>query len=165
MSARQTAPPEVFISYAREDARFKEGLVKQLKTLERQGIISAWHDGLLVAGQKWDEVIVSRLDRSRLILFLVSPDFADSDYIHRVELKRASERHAAGEVSVIPVLIRNVHGWRNEPFGNLKLGDFQALPSDTRFVTEWGNRDKAFADVAAGIERAVEELKPKTAAG
>lgn len=156
--------PEVFISYAREDAPFKDELAKQLSALERQGVISCWHDGLLVAGQKWDDEIVSHLDRSRIVLFLVSPDFVASDYIRRVELKRASERHAAGEVCVIPVLVRNVNGWRGEPFGELKLGDFQALPSGARFITEWPNRDGAFADVAAGIERAARELRPKAVA-
>src|SRR5947199_8125085 len=122
MPDQPSSPPSVFVSYAREDESYKNDLVKQLKVLEGQGVISSWHDGLLVAGEQWNETIVKQINAARVILLLISPDFMNSQYIHNVEMKRASERHKAGEVTVIPVLVRNVNSWENEPFGQIKLG-------------------------------------------
>lgn len=159
MSSHPQTPPEVFVSYSHHDKDYKDQLVKQLNVLQRQGVISSWHDGLLVAGEKWNDEIVEHLNSSRIILLLVTPDFMNSDYIHNVELRRASERHESGEVSVVPVLVRNVNSWDNEPFGDLRLGDFQALPTGMKFIVEWDNLDKAFTNVAKGIQEVAKKLK------
>ncbi len=65
------------------------------------------------------------------------------------------ERHAAREARVIAVILREVD-WKGAPFGRL-----QALPKDALPVTNWENRDRAFADVARGIRKAVDELTSK----
>jgi tetratricopeptide (TPR) repeat protein len=67
-------------------------------------------------------------------------------------MKRALERHDAGEARVIPVILRAVD-WKGAPFGKL-----QCLPTDAKPVTSWPNRDEAFRNVAQGIRKAVEEL-------
>ena len=136
-------PPEVFVSYSSKDKRFKDSLLKQLKVLAQQGVISTWHDGLLVPGQQWNNEIIEHLDSSRVILLLISPDFLTSDYVSRVELKLAAERHQRKDVCVIPVLLRNVNAWKNQPFGELKLGDLQAVPVGEKFIIDWDKRDKA----------------------
>ncbi len=153
-------PPKAFISYAHEDSQYKEQLVVHLQGLIQQNVIASWQDGLLIAGQQWNNEIVKHLDTSRLILLLISPYFIASDYINNTELKRASERYTREEVCVIPILVRNVHGWKGKPFGELTLGDFQALPSTFEFIVDWKNADAAFADVVEGIEQAVKNLKP-----
>lgn len=162
MSSQFQAPPEVFVSYSHVDAEYKEHLVKQLDVLAEQKIISQWHDGLLSAGERWNDEIVKHLRASRVILLLISVDSLTSVYINDVELKEASKRYQAGEVTVIPILVRTVHGWKKKPFGDLKLGELQTLPSKGKFIKGGGDLDEAFADVAAGIQRAVEKLKPIT---
>jgi tetratricopeptide (TPR) repeat protein len=159
VSPQSNNPPEVFVSYSHKDNDYKDELVKQLNVLEQQGVIANWHDGLLVAGQRWNDEIVKRLKTSRIILLLISADFLNSVYINNVEIEHASRRYQAGEVIVIPVLVRNVNGWKGKRFGEIKLGDLQALPTNAKFIKQWKNRDEAFADVAAGIQKAVEKLK------
>src|SRR5882724_5369591 len=73
MSAHPPNPPEVFVSYSSKDKKYKDDLLKQLKVLAEQKVISTWHDGLLVPGQKWNDEIVEHLDSSRVILLLISP--------------------------------------------------------------------------------------------
>jgi tetratricopeptide (TPR) repeat protein len=162
MPTQPSTPPEVFVSYSHLDDEYKEGLVKQLNVLAEQGVISQWHDGLLVAGERWNDEIVRRLNSSRIILLLISVDFLNSIYINDVEIKHASKRYQAGEITVIPVLVRSVFGWKKKPFGGIKLGDLQALPSNSKFIKSWRDRDDAFADVAEGIQKVVEKLKPST---
>lgn len=151
-------PPKVFISYAHKDTELKQDLVLHLQGLIQRGVISSWHDGLLVAGQPWDTEIVRQLDASRILLLLVSPDSMASEYISSRELERASERHATGHVCIIPVLVRNVDDWQSKPFGAHKLGDFQALPSTFKFIADSENQDAALADVVRGIREAVKKL-------
>ncbi|MFL6281744.1 MAG: tetratricopeptide repeat protein [Pyrinomonadaceae bacterium] len=153
-------PPKLFISYAREDEAYKNQLVMHLKGLTRRGVIASWHDGQLVAGQQWNEEIVRNLREARVVLLLISPSFINSDYITKVELAQAGERYEKGEVSVIPVLVRNVHAWDSEPLGNGTLGSFQAVPRNSQFVVDWENQDAAFAEIVAEVEKALEELKP-----
>lgn len=158
MPSQSQTPPEVFVSYSSKDKRFKDELLKQLKVLAQQDIISTWHDGLLVPGQQWNAEIVEHLNSSQVILLLISPDFLTSDYVNKVELKLAAERHKKREACVIPVLVRNVNAWKSQPFGDLKLGDLQAVPAAERFIVEWPNRNKAFADVAQGIQEVIATL-------
>lgn len=158
MSSQSQTSPEVFISYSHQDSEYKEHLVKQLEVLAEQKIISQWHDGLLTAGERWNNEIVKRLKSSRVILLLVSVDFLTSLYVNDVELKEAIRRYRSGEVLVIPILVRNTYGWKKKPFGDIKLGDLQALPSNSKFIKSWKDRDDAFANVAEGIQKAVENL-------
>jgi len=91
------------------------------------------------------------LNTAQIILFLVSADFLASDYCYGIEVKRALERHQAGEARVIPIILR-ASDWGGAPFAKL-----QALPKDARPVTTFTNRDKAFMEIVEGIRRAVEE--------
>lgn len=152
-------PPKLFISYAREDEGYKNQLVEHLEGLAQQGSIASWHDGQLVAGQQWNEEIVRNLMEARIVLLLISPSFIRSDYISKVELAQAGERYEREEVSVIPVLVRNVHAWESKPLGSRTLGSFQVVPR-TQFIVDWTNKDAAFAEVVAEIEKAVKALKP-----
>lgn len=163
MTSHRPSPTEVFVSYSSQDVTYKDELLKQLRILANQGVISTWHDGLLIPGQEWNVEILAHLKSSRLILLLISPDFLISDYVNTVELKQAAERYRRKEISVIPVLVRNVHGWEAQIFGDLKLGDLHALPGGKKFIVESANPDKTYAEVAKGIQEAVEQLEPNLA--
>jgi tetratricopeptide (TPR) repeat protein len=161
MSTHPSNAPEVFVSYSSKDKHYKDDLLLQLNVLAEQGVISAWHDGSLVPGQQWNSEIVEHLNSSRVILLLISPEFLSSDYVKSVELKMAAARHQRKEACVISVLLRNVNSWQGYPFGDLKLGDLQAVPLGAKFVVDWPNPDSAFAAIASGIQLAVEQLDLK----
>ncbi len=147
-------PIELFYSYAHKDEKLRDELAKQLAILKRQKIIKEWHDRKIAAGTEWKGQIDQHLETAHIILLLISADFIASDYCYDTELKRAMERHEKGKARVIPIILRAC-AWQNAPFGKL-----QALPKDGKAVTSWGNRDEAFEDVARGIKRAIEELRP-----
>ena len=145
-------PIEVFFSYSHKDEKLRDKLANHLKILERQRFISGWHDRQITAGSEWAGKIDEHLNTAHIILLLVSDDFLASDYCYDIEMKRALERHEAGEARVIPVILRPCL-WQSAPFGKL-----QALPTGACPVTDWQNRDKAFLDIAQGIKTAVEEI-------
>jgi TIR domain-containing protein len=145
----------IFYSYAHEDERLRKKLEKHLALLQNQGLITTWYDRKISAGTEWTSEISSRLDAAQIILLLVSPSFLASKYCYGSEMTRALERHNAGTARVIPIILRPVY-WEGAPFSKL-----QALPTDAKPITGrgWRNIDEAFADVAQGINRAVEELR------
>jgi hypothetical protein len=67
-------------------------------------------------------------------------------------MEQALQREQEKGVCVIPILLRPVD-WQHAPFAYLR-----PLPSDATFLTEWSNLDRAFAEIAAGIRRTIEDL-------
>jgi hypothetical protein len=148
---------EVFFSYAHEDEALCDKLAKHLKLLERQGVITAWHDRDITAGEEWKDAIDNHLESANIILLLVSSDFLASDYCYDIELKRALERHESNQARVIPVILRSVD-WHGSTFGKLV-----ALPKDGKAITSWQNEDEAFTDVVKGLRRVIDNLQGTTA--
>src|SRR5262249_52952083 len=70
-----------------------------------------------------------------------------------IEMKRAMERHQAGEARVIPVILRPTD-WEGTPFKQL-----QALPTNAKPVSRWSDWDEALLVVAKEIRKVVEELR------
>lgn len=143
---------EVFYSYASRDELLCKELEKQLSNLKRQGLIRSWYDRDINAGTDWAHEIDTHLNKSDLILLLISPDFMYSDYCYSFEMRRALERHEAGEAHVIPIILRPVD-WKDTPFSKL-----QALPQHAKPVTRWRYRDDAFLNIAQGIREAVQKI-------
>jgi TIR domain len=71
-------PIKVFFSYAHRDEKFKDELVNHLSILQRQGVISSWHDRMILPGSEWDREIDANLSSADIILLMVSSDFLRS---------------------------------------------------------------------------------------
>src|SRR5260370_35032623 len=99
-----STPVEVFYSYAHEDEAFRKTLEKHLSLLQRQGLITAWHDRHILPGTGWSQAIDEHLERASVILLLISADFRASDYCYALELRRALQRNQATEARAIPIL-------------------------------------------------------------
>lgn len=102
-------PYKVFVSYAREDEDYVKKLRAHLRGLELDGMITLWTDDQILTGDAWAEEIQKQMDQTDIMLLLMSPDFVNSDFIQRVELKQALERKVAGKNLVVPVNLRRVH--------------------------------------------------------
>src|SRR5436305_15151742 len=109
---------------------------------------------MIFSGTEWKDEIDNHLNTASIILLLVSPDFVASDYCYGVEVKRAMERHEAGEARVIPVILRPTD-WRETPFSKL-----QVLPTNAKPIIKWINRSDAFIEVVKGIRRIIKEITP-----
>jgi hypothetical protein len=146
---------KIFISYAHADEEMKTELDKYLKMLKRSGKVETWNDRELIAGQEWDDRIMTELSNANIILLLISIDFNASDFIWDKELASAMKRHEEGTAHVVPVILRRCE-WSALPYAKL-----QALPRNAKPVTEYANRDEAFTEVAIGVERLVDSIRSK----
>jgi O-acetyl-ADP-ribose deacetylase (regulator of RNase III) len=139
----------IFVSYAHEDDGFRSKLYNHLGGLRYGGYIKDWYDSKIVPGQEWAPEIIRRLDEAHIILLLVTSSFLGSDFIGRVELTRALERHRLGEAIVIPVILKPAD-WQSTDLAGL-----QALPKDGKAVSTWSDDDAAYVDIAHGLRRAI----------
>src|ERR1035438_3154595 len=158
MDLASQGPLQVFISYAHEDDELREEFVKHLRQLKRDGLIQDWHDREITAGSEWAGQIDEHLNAADIVVLLVSPDFVASEYCYDIEMKRALERHAAGEARVVPVILRP-SDWQTAPFAKLN-----ALPKDAKPVVDWPTQDPklhdhGFLNVAEGLRRVARELR------
>ena len=142
----------IFISYAHEDEGLKKELDKYLKVLKRSSKIQSWNDNELIAGQEWDQEIMSALNKANIILLLISIDFNSSDFIWDKELASAMKRHEEGTARVVPIILRKCD-WSKMPYAKL-----QALPRNATPVTGYADRDEAFTEIAEGIESLVDYI-------
>lgn len=134
----QRVPLLVFISYSHRDEEWRRQLEIHLGSLLKEERISIWHSRKIRPGDDWSEEISDHLATADLILPLISADFLTSGYCHAIEMRRALERHAAGEARIVPVVMRPCD-WHGTPLARL-----QALPRDSLAVT-------SRSDVDAGI--------------
>jgi hypothetical protein len=150
------SPILVYYSYAPEDASLYAEFEKHLKLLHRH--VAVWHAGMAIAGTDVPRQAVKNLAEANIIVVLVTANYLSSDSLYFGELKRAMERHEAGEARLMPVIARSCD-WHIAPFANLT-----PLPIGGTPVALWSDKDEAWTDAAKGIRRGIEELwlKPDT---
>jgi hypothetical protein len=149
---QRTPPPavDVMLSYAHKDQDLCDQLREHLSGLRRAKVINDWHDRQIDAGENWRAGIDDHLDRAHIVLLLVSSAFLSSDYCQDVEVRRAMERHRAGDAIVVPIVLRDCD-WSNTPFGHLNK-----LPRHHPAVTLAPDRDQAFAEIARELKGIIE---------
>jgi hypothetical protein len=141
---------KVFLSYSHKDEALQRELNEHLGALKHEKIIETWWDRQIPTGNNWSEDIARQLEAADLIILLVSSAFLDSTYCYVKEMRRAIERHDAGEARVVPIILRPCY-WEPAPFAKI-----QGLPKDMVPVTTAPNetRDDIWAEVARAIHQA-----------
>lgn len=156
VNSPKAQPAKVFCSHAHADEEFRAELEKHLALLSQQDAIHVWHDREIVPGTDWKKEIDRNLEEADIVLLLVSADFMFSKYCMGIEMKRALERQLTGTARVVPILIRKCD-LEGAPFAGL-----QWLPTGSKPVKTWSDRDEAWTDVAKGIRIVVASLTPGT---
>lgn len=146
-------PIEIFVSYSHEDEEWRKKLATHLSILEKQGVISCWHDRKIEGGKEWCNEIDEHINGSEIILLLISPHFLASKYCYELEMKRALERHQAGEARVIPVIVRP-GDWQETPFSKL-----QVFPLNGVAISKWSDEDDAFLDIVKNLRLVIKNLE------
>lgn len=146
-------PVSILVSYSHEDDEYRRQLGVALASLLDEGKVTLWHDRRIAGGAEWDEAIKEQLATAEVILLLLSADFIASDYIRKVEIPAAIDRHHRGEAVVIPVFLRKFDYSPNAPFAKLQGYPTHAVPVDA-----WPKRDEAYYTVVQGIRAVVERI-------
>jgi small GTP-binding protein len=143
---------KIFISYSHKDEPFKDELVTMLAGLQRRGIVDAWHDRRIEAGDEWYKSIQDAMNDCDLTLLLVSPDYLASRFIQVDEQPKLLKRREEMKTRVMPIIIRPCV-WQSEE----TISSLQVMPKDGQAVIKFskdnGDRDQVWADIATVIEK------------
>lgn len=135
----------------------RDELEVHLAMLKRSGVIRAWHDRRITAGQQLDQAISQHLENADVILLLLSPYFLASEYCYEKEAARALQRHSEGTAVVIPVILQPCD-WLESPFRRLR-----ATPTDGKPIAKFPNVHDAFLEVVKDIRQAAGSLRKTNA--
>lgn len=143
-----------FISYAHADGELCDLFRKQIKMLELGGIAAFWADHGIAPDDPWKHAILRELEQAHVALFLISPDMFWSKFIREEEWPLARRRMLAGELLVIPVILRDTALWQRAFDG--ELGRLQAVPKGAKPIAEHRSRDVACSQAAKMIADRIE---------
>jgi len=87
----ETVRDRVFVSYSRNDKRWRDSLHRMLAPLLREKQLKIWDDTYITPGARWFEAITDAISSAKAAVFLVSADFLDSDFIIQHELNPVLE--------------------------------------------------------------------------
>jgi type I restriction system adenine methylase HsdM len=139
----------LYFSYALEDQKQLEELIKPLSPLREQEIIN-WPNHKTSNNHEWIVQADIQLNDAKLILLLIGAEYLESNYD---ELLQAMERYETRLSWVIPIILRPTD-WKASPFARLEV-----LPKGGKPISEIKDSDKIFLDVAHGIQEVIEELR------
>lgn len=162
----------VFVSYAREDTRWKDELVRLLKHFEAGGL-KIWHDYFIGPGD-WHEQVLNELRRSQIVVLLMSDSGIRSERCRDEwdEVRKMVEAYNVPEGSrqvqpnvppkcerVIPIPVIVSHCDWEETLKKHIPGNLQVYPRDNRPLIEAEHRNELWLDVVDAILKAAEKLR------
>ena len=98
--------PGVFFSYSHQDEPWRRSLENHLQPFEILDGLQIYSDEIIRAGELFREKILQAITLSQVTVLFLSVDFLRSKFIREVELPLIRERHKAGDLQVIPVLVQ-----------------------------------------------------------
>lgn len=149
-------PVKVFVSYAHDDERRLKRLDSILDVLEQQHGLTSWRDQRLIAGEEWDTQIRDRLEEMDIFLFVASQTSLVRPYIKDPELKRAKERHRAGEIEIVAIKLEPCACDEDE-----FLGKLQRLAPKYKSIAEVPLKSSAWEQVRKDLLPVIEKVRVK----
>jgi hypothetical protein len=145
----------VFISYSHQDAPWLHELLRHLRPLERQGVLSIWSDVRIQAGTKWKDEIQKAVRDAKIAIMLISPDFLASEFITERELPPLIQKADRSGTIILPIIVSPCRYLHAED-----LAEFQAVNDTARTLEEMTKpeRERVFIKVVDRIETCLRDL-------
>jgi hypothetical protein len=102
----------VFVSYSHKDKEWHDKLVTFLGSLEHYNTyadtdIKYWSDTQIESGTKWFEEIQKAIDNARIVIFIVSSDFMNSNFIKKHEIPPIFEKAEKEGTIMLQLFVRS----------------------------------------------------------
>ena len=141
--------PTVFVSYSRSDKECLERLRVHLRPLQRESAIDYWDDGVIMAGERWQDEIETALARARMAVLLVSADFLASEFVVESELPVLLAAAAKRGTTILPVVVKPCRFLRDR-----QLSVFQCVNDPQRPLMGLSEveQEEVYARIAERVE-------------
>ncbi len=145
---------QVFISYSHKDKRWMADLETHLKPHVRDGSVTTWSDKQIAPGSDWIYAITSALEKAKVAVLLVTPNFLASDFIHKHELCPLLKKAEGGGLKILWIPVRASAHKKSA------IARYQAVIELERPLAEMkAERDRAWGRVCEAIANAAKPLR------
>jgi internalin A len=151
----------LFISYAREDARWRQRITRMLAPSIREDGIKLWDDTRITPGTNWRAEISKAMDSAQVALLLVSPSFLASDFIADEELPPLLRAAHDDGVTVLWVLV-SACMWTKTAIADFQAAHSIAKPLDSLPLAR---RNQELLLIAEEITNALQGRQRRAQAG
>ena len=141
---------EIFISYSREDEKWRERIVSHLEALPG---LKTWYDTRIGPGEEWYPEIETALNTADACILLVTRNFLTSKFILTEEIPRILDRKKQGWLIVVPVIAESCV-WRKVPW----LSEMAFRPKTGEALSD-GSDHQADKELAAIVEELDDRLR------
>lgn len=142
----------VFISYSHKDKEWLDKLQIALKPLIRGEKITIWDDTKILPGTDWKKEITNAIERSRIAILLVSPNFLASDFIYDEELPRIFKEYKNGDLIVYWVVV-SASSYQMTELAQVQAVNDPSRPLDSQSTSE---QNKTFVDIAKHVAKGMD---------
>lgn len=148
---------QVFISYSHKDRKWLDALLTHLQPYIRDDSISPWSDKDIQPGSKWFEQIRAELDRARVAVLLVTPNFLASDFVHKHELTPILTEAEKGGVTILWIHVR-ASSYQKTP-----IAEYEAVIDPAKPLAQMkAERDAALVQICTSITRTLGMKSPRS---
>jgi internalin A len=157
---------KIFISYSKQDEKMVNDFIKHLAALTHNKLVETWYCTELKAGEEWDETIQTKLNEADIVCFMISPNFMETPYIHKYEVRNALKRYYTdkSKLKIVPIVldfcnwsnvyeIEKADGAKKE----CKLSDFTGLPFTMKPIRDFDNQNKAWFIIEDALRKIISE--------
>lgn len=148
----------LFVSYAHGDERRLKTLGTHLKILGKRGYIQVWDDKQLVAGEEWEERIMTELEQADIVLLIYSSASRASDFIQDKEGPAAVRRSVTQQCRLIVVPLDR-QDWDDHAPLEQELKKLQTASWNAKPVMDFRPQGKGWMEVEQAIRKAVLALR------
>jgi len=153
---------KTFIIYSSRDSEFKEELLIHLSPFLRERILEVWHDEEILAGEEWKPKILENLEKSHIVLMLVSANSLFSNFIQDTELRTTLNQVREGKTHLIPILIKEcLYEMADEIYRRKMLPIHPDNNEGATAVEDWKSKNKAWKVALQGLQKVVEDINNK----
>ncbi|MFA6191198.1 MAG: TIR domain-containing protein [Sulfurimonas sp.] len=150
---------KVFVSYAHEDASYKNELIKHCSLLVENEKIEIWTDDNIRAGNKFDDRIKNEIESCHMSILLLSSTYWSKEYIKDTELPLIIEHERSRDITVIPIIINGERKIKYSPLNGRTL-----IPTENNMlkaIEDFENQEKAWDIIFDEIDKSLEEYEKK----
>lgn len=139
----------VFVSYSTKDRPYFQEFFRHLTILQRSGSINEIYSPETMV--PLDESIENILEKSSIIVFLLTPEALASAFIDN-EIKLALDKYENGKALILPVLIKRIDQSAT-PLGKFQISQFKETP-----LAELKERDEAWVSVIQDLRTLIHKI-------
>lgn len=147
--------PTVFISYSHKDEKEKDELLTYLRALEREDLLTVWHDEHIRVGTDWKQEIKQAISKATVALLLITPNFLASDFINDEEIPEFLKRQESEEDLVIFPVIAKQCAWSRLGW----LAKMQVRPKGGKAI--WGKSRSVDTELAKITDEVIEVIRSR----